>query len=205
MAGKINTLEGIEPATPSASYGSTYIDSADGYLKHKDDAGAVTFLSRRNGFIDYNDGATAGTPITLVANTWTDITNDGAGSFGNSSYKPSGVTDLLDTATGYFDLTELAFGTVVFIRNDFTVTPTLANQILEMRYSLGTGGSAYTLEKLIGRLDTGGGTPVPLALSADMLYVGDANTRDNPVKLQVRLTGAGTVVNQGSVINVHYQ
>ena len=38
-----------------------------------------------NGFIDYNDTTGA---VTLTANTWTTIPNDGAGSFSNDTYKP---------------------------------------------------------------------------------------------------------------------
>jgi len=40
------------------------------------------------GFIDYNDTSTSATPITLVADTWTTIPNDGLGAFSNDSYKP---------------------------------------------------------------------------------------------------------------------
>ena len=52
------------------------------------------------GFAYYEDAATTGTPINLTAATWTDLTNDKAGSGTLTTYKPSYVTgDLWDSAT----------------------------------------------------------------------------------------------------------
>ena len=157
---------------------------------------------RGSGFIDYNDSATTTTPITLVAGTWTTITNDGLGSFTNKSYPPAGVTELMDTSTGAFDPTELSFGDTMLIRNDFTITPNTNNTLLELRYQLGTGGGAYTLEKIINRLDSGSGIQYRFSLEPDLIYMGDSNTRDNPIVLQVKLSGNGTLVNAGSAITV---
>ena len=43
----------------------------------------MTYIPNLNGFADYNDAVTTVTPIILTANTWTDIPNDGLGSFTN--------------------------------------------------------------------------------------------------------------------------
>ena len=155
------------------------------------------------GFIDYNDTSTSTTPITLVADTWTTIPNDGLGAFSNNSYKPNGnVTELMDTSTGAIDPTGLQLGDTILIRNDFTVNPNTNNASLEFRYQLGTGGGAYTLGKRLGRLDEGSGTDYRFSLSPDLIYMGDTNTRDNPITLQVKLTSGGTLVNAGTVIQV---
>ncbi len=155
------------------------------------------------GFIDYNDTSTASTPITLVADTWTTIPNDGLGAFSNDSYKPDGdVVELMDTSTGAIDPTGLHLGDTMLIRNDFTVNPNTNNASLEFRYQLGTGGGAYTLGKRLGRLDEGSGTDYRFSLSPDLIYMGDTNTRDNPITLQVKLTSGGTLVNAGTVIQV---
>lgn len=161
-----------------------------------------TIPTRVNGFGDYNDTTTGSTPITLSANTWTTITNDGAGAFTNLSYLPTGVTQLMDTSTGSFDFSELALGDVVMIRNDFTVTPSTNNALLELRYQLGNGGGLYTLTTIIGRLDSGSGQPYRYSLVPQMIYMGDTNTRDNPVTLQLRLSSNGSVTNAGSAIGV---
>ena len=153
------------------------------------------------GFIDYNDAGTAVSPITLAANTWTTLTNNGAGSFTNKTYAPEGVSELMDEVSA-FDFSSLALGTSVLIRNDFSVTPDTNNALLELRYQLGLGGGAYTLETIIGRLDSGSGIPYRFSLNPNFIYMGDANTRDNPAYLQIRLSSNGTVINAGSVIQV---
>ena len=71
-----------------------------------------------------------------------------------------------------------------------------------MRYQLGDGAGAYTLETVIGRLDDGSGKDYRFALKPDLIYMGDANTRDNPVTLQVKLSTSGSVSNAGSVIQL---
>ena len=155
------------------------------------------------GFIDYNDTSTSITPVTLVADTWTTIPNDGLGAFTNKTYKPDGnVTELMDTSTGAINPTGLNIGDVILIRNDLKVNPNTNNASLEFRYQLGTGGSAYTLGKRLGRLDEGSGVDYRFSLSPDLIYMGDTNTRDNPISLQVKLTSGGTLTNAGTVITV---
>lgn len=152
-----------------------------------------------NGFIDYNNtiGATA-----LTANTWTDIPNDGAGAFTNKNFPATGVTELMDVATGYIDCTELSLGDTILIRNDFKVNPSTNNALLELRYELGNGGGLYTLETILGRLDSGSGQDYRFSLKPDLIYMGDTNTRDNPIKIQVRCSSNATLTNAGSVIQV---
>ena len=108
-----------------------------------------------HGFIDYNDTSTGISPLVLVGNVWTPIPNNGLGAFTNKNYKPSGITELMDTSTGKIDPTEIPLGSTILVRNDYTVTPNTNNALLEFRYTLGGGGGAYTLEKIIGRLDSG--------------------------------------------------
>jgi len=155
--------------------------------------------SDQNGFIDYND--TTGS-FSISADTWTDLPNDGLGAFTNKNYPPTGVTELMDTSTGYLDVSELALGDNILIRNDYSINPNTNNAQLRFRYELGSGGSAYTLEKIIGRLDSGSGQDYRFSLTPDLIYMGDTNTRDNPIKLQVYCTSNATVTNAGTVITV---
>jgi hypothetical protein len=151
------------------------------------------------GFIDYNDASGS---FTISANTWTDLPNDGAGAYTNKTYAPDGVTELMDSSTGYIDPTQTTLGDVLLVRNDFTVNPNTNNALLEFRYSLGGGAGAYTLPTIIGRLDSGSGTDYRFTLRADKIYMGDDNTRLNPIKLQVRLSANATVTNAGTVITL---
>ena len=152
-----------------------------------------------SGWIDYND--TTG-DVAMLADTWTTIPNNGAGPFSNATYRPSGVNQLLDTSTGAIDVSQLSLGDFILIRNDFTVTPTINNSALEFRYTLGAGLGAYTLEQSLGRLDRGSGVPYRFSLRIDSIYMGDTNTRDNPIGLQVKCSSAATLNNAGLVIEV---
>lgn len=152
-----------------------------------------------NGFADYNN---TDNPTSITEDTWTTIPNDGLGAFSNSTYIPAGVTRFIDTSTGQFDFSDLSLGDSVLIRNDFSINPDTNNALLEMRYQLGDGAGAYTLETVIGRLDDGSGKDYRFALKPDLIYMGDANTRDNPVTLQIKLSASGTVSNAGSVIQL---
>jgi len=152
-----------------------------------------------NGFIDYND--TTGS-ISLVSDTWTTIPNDGQGAFSNDTYKPQGVTDLMDVSDGSIDPTQLTLGDTILIRNDFKINPNTNNALLEFRYELGNGGGLYTLESTLGRLDDGSGKDYRFSLKPDLIYMGDTNTLNNPIRLQVKLSTNGTLLNAGSVIQL---
>lgn len=154
------------------------------------------------GFIDYNDAATSTTPIALVSNTWTTIPNDGLGAFTNKTYKPNGNVIELMNSSGQIDPTGLSLGDVIFIRNDFKVNPNTNNASLKFRYVLGTGAGEYTLENSLGRLDEGSGKDYRFSLKVDKIYMGDTNTRDNLITLQVNCSSSGTLVNAGTAISV---
>ena len=151
------------------------------------------------GFMDYNDATGS---ISLVANTWTDVPNDGLGAFTNKAYKPEGVTELLDVSTGYLDASETELGDTILVRNDYQVNPNTNNALLEFRYELGNGAGIYTLEKIVGRLDSGSGQYYRFSLEPDLIYMGDTNTKDSPIKLQLRLSTNGTLTNAGSAITL---
>ena len=152
-----------------------------------------------NGFIDYNDTTGA---VSITSNTWTDIPNNGAGAFTNKTYKPNGVTEFIDVLTGAIDVSEINLGDTILIRNDFKINSNTNNALLELRYQLGAGANIYTLETNIGRLDNGSGIDYRFSLKPDLIYMGDTNTKDNPIKIQIRLSTNGTLTNAGSVIQL---
>lgn len=151
------------------------------------------------GFEDANDSVTAGSPIALVADTWTSLTNDAGGGFSNTAYLPSGITSLFNGTTGKIDPTQLALGEAILVRNDFTITPNVNGAFAEFQYTLGTGGNAYTLPVPLGTLSNGGGIAYRFQFT-DFIYMGDTNTRDNEIGLQVRCSEEGSVVNAGSAV-----
>jgi len=196
-----------DDSTAGYSKGSLWLYDGVVYVCADAAAGAAvwagvgqTNLANNLFFVDYNDTSSAASPVTLVADTWTTLPNDGLGAFTNTTFLPSGVSLL--GAGGAIDISDLALGSDVSIRPDFTVTPTSNNSSISFRFSLGTGAGAYTLETNLGRLDLGAGIPYRFSLLTLYVYAGDTNTRDNPVALEIKLSGGGTVVNAGMALQV---
>ena len=158
----------------------------------------ISPTSVKAGFIDYND--TTG-EINLLADTWTDVPNNGAGPFSNSLFPPPGVTQLIDTNTGYLDFSQLALGAQLLIRTEFKVIPDTNNSLVEVRYLLGQGAGEYPLQFLSQRLDSGSGKPYPFTPSFP-IYMGDLNTQGGVGKLQIKLSTTGKFINSGSYIKV---
>ncbi len=152
----------------------------------------------KTGFIDYNDNTG---DLSIVAETWTDVPNNGLGAFTNKTYKPTSINDVLDGSTGYLDFSELTLGSQLLIRNDFTITPNTNNSLLEVRYVLGQGAGEYALKFWSERLDSGSGIGYQRVISFP-IYMGDTNTSNGVGKLQVKLSTNGTVNNSGSYIKI---
>lgn len=201
-----STKANFEALNQKSAKGVIYVEEDTGNIKVGDGTTPYNDLPSRgpvdaHGFVDYNDTSTSSTPVTLVDNTWTAIPNDGLGAFSNNRL-PSGVTSLLDDSTGAILVNELPIGSSIIVRMDYTVTPVSNNSALDFRYTLGAGAGAYTLETTVSRLDEGSGIPYRQALVTHYIYIGDDNTKDNPIQPQVKLSGGGTLVNAGMVIEV---
>jgi len=153
-----------------------------------------------NGFANYSDTTTGGSPIALTGGVWTALTNDQAGAVTNEDFLPTGVASMMQS--NKIDVSDLELGDVILLRPDFTVTPGTNNQLMSLRYTLGTGGNAYTLPLPGSRLDQGGSQPYRFAMDSKLVYMGDANTRDNLIGLEIMTSGSGTVVNSGIAIAV---
>tara|TARA_R110002167_G_scaffold15473_1_gene61455 strand:+ start:281 stop:1051 length:771 start_codon:yes stop_codon:yes gene_type:complete len=168
-----------------------------------DESGGGSDVSAHHGFFDYNDTSTSTSSISLLADVWANVPNDGLGTFTNIDYIPTGMTKLMDTSNGSLDFTELTLGSDVLIRIDFNVTPQTNNALLESRYVLGTGAGLYSLPIVSRRLDSGAGIPYSSEKGSFYIYMGDTNTLDNPGILQVKLSTGGTLVNNGLAIKVY--
>lgn len=152
----------------------------------------------KDGFADYNNASGS---ITLSPGVWTTLTNDGAGAFTNTNYLPPGVARLMDTSNGELDFSDLDLGDEIEIRQDVTVTPIVNGAQVEIRIQLGTGGVAYYLTHSTAVLNQGGGVDYPL-IQFLRVYLGDANTANNPGVIQIRCTEQASVTNNGSYISV---
>ena len=153
----------------------------------------------RQGFADYNDSATATSPISLVANSWAVVTNDTLGAFTNTTYIPDGVSSLF--SSNEIDVSDLELGDAILIRYDFTITPQVNGSFAELRLSLGSGGGAYHLNRPIGTLANGAGYQYQVT-GEFYVYMGDTNTRDNPIGLEAKCSENAVLQNAGMVIQV---
>lgn len=150
------------------------------------------------GFAFYEDAATSSTPIAIVAETWTELTNDKAGEGTLTTYKPSYVSgDLWDSATNTIDLDEVPNGKVVIVRTDFECTPSSSNQHIDGR--LYFPDIAKELHFL--HADMGSQHAEHHFVHTSMFYV-DSNIQTSDVKIQVQCSGAGSVKVNGFVITV---
>jgi len=144
-----------------------------------------------SGFVDYSH---SGGGQAAAANTWITLNNDGAGASTNTGSLPSGVTSML--LSNSVDLSDLSIGDYIVVRSTFAVTPTTNNQSIDLQYTLGTGVASYTVGGFAGQLRQGAGISEKFSIT-ELIYVGDANTRNNPVGIQVRTSGPSTIQNIG--------
>ena len=197
----IITVSDTAPVSPDA--GALWLDSTQtklyAYYNDGDSSQWVSVNSgsstagAKTGWMDYNDSTGS---FSISADTWTDVPNDGAGSFTNKAYKPPSVSDILDASTGYLDFSDLPLGSEMSIRHDITVRPNTNNALFEMRYLLGTGAGEYSLNFLSERLDSGSSVDYQ-RVTTFPIYMGDTNTKNNAGKLQTRLSTPGTITNAG--------
>jgi hypothetical protein len=143
----------------------------------------ITAETVRMGLMDYNDLATATTPISVTGGAgFVDLTNDGLGPFTNKTYKVAGVGELWDVATNLFDWSDLSLGDQVNIRFDAEVVTTSPNQTVTIQLLVAVGGSPYTLLYSESNFKNSG----PHEINRfSMVYMGDANTLNNGAKFQI--------------------
>jgi len=150
------------------------------------------------GFVFYEDAATAVTPINITADTWTDLTNDKAGSGTLTTYKPTYITgDLWDSATNTIDLDEIANGKVVVVRTDFEYTPDSSNQHIDAR--LYFPDISKELHFLHG--DLASQHDENHFVHTMQFYV-DSNIQTSDVKIQVQASGSGDLKVNGFMITI---
>lgn len=148
------------------------------------------------GLIDYNDLATASTPLVVtVAGSPVVLTNDGAGPNTNKDHLPPGVTELWNVSTDVFDWSELKLGDMVDIRLDITVITASVNTEIKVDLHLGTGGGAYTIPFITEiNFKNTGNHPVN---RFNGIYMGDLNTLDNGGQFKISTDKDCTVIVNG--------
>lgn len=204
---EIHITEQTEPSTPQAGKLKVYADSVDNRLKQIDSAGVVKDLTDsavpsdncKIGFFDYNDAGTAGTPIVCLAGVTTVLTNDGAGSFTNKTYKPAGVTDVWDEVDS-FDWSQLKLGDMIDIRIDVSLTTTSVNTSVQVDLHLGTGAGAYIIP-FITDMDFKDAS-THLLNKYNGIYMGDTNTLNNGGQFKLTADKDATAIVNGWYVKI---
>lgn len=135
-----------------------------------------------------------GASVTLTsAGTWYPLINDAAGALTSTAYAVTGHGSIWDTSTNRIDLSSLSIGDRVHCRIDLTPTTTTVNTALSCRLILqegllnvpiGCGAPAYY--KSAGTQDS--------IVFEPTITVFNANTRDYPVRVEVKADTAGSSV-----------
>lgn len=171
------------------------LETANQTVVSKINSATLTDETVRMGMQDYNDLATATTPIAVPGtSTFIDITNDGIGPATNKIFKVTGVGELWDTTAQLFDWTSLKLGDQVNVRLDLEVTTSSPNQTVVVQMLVAVGGSTYTLAYSENNFkDTG-----PHEINRmSLIYMGDTNTLDNGAKFQIASDASADVEVRG--------
>lgn len=143
-----------------------------------------------SGWQDWNDIATATTPITLSASP-VGLTNDGLGLFTNLDYKVNGHGNIWDTTANQFDWSSLNLGDTVDFRLDALITTSSPNVEIttEIELAIGTAGP-YTLSLDRRNFKTAGTYEI---LRWSSVYMGDQSTLTGGARFVMSADGAATV------------
>lgn len=132
------------------------------------------------GYLDYNDTATAITPIEVAAATPTKLTNNGLGAFTRKTAAPDGVTDLWDTVTNALDFTELKLDDQILLRGHIKVTTFSPNTDVNVSLKLAVGSLNIDLPIIQNAYKTAG---VYEIVGAFPFYIGAQDILDDPGEL----------------------
>tara|TARA_R110000851_G_scaffold16046_2_gene52518 strand:+ start:9335 stop:9895 length:561 start_codon:yes stop_codon:yes gene_type:complete len=155
--------------------------------------GNLNFLDKKMGWVDYNDAATAVTPIPLtLADTFYPMTNDGLGPFTNKTYKIPTHGEIWNAGTGLFDFSSLKLGDTVDYRLDLTFITSGANRDLAASIELGIGTAGPYSLTIGSKSYKSAGSYQEVVFSG--IYMGDANTLSGGGRFVVKSDGTGDEV-----------
>lgn len=164
------------------------ISTADTVLLNHITSAAVARYT--HGIEDHNSTDPALTP---ASGGRTRLLNNSLGAYTNLNYKIPGRGNIWNSGTDSFDFLNagLVIGDTVTIRLDLTVTTASTHDGIEIELDLGAGASTYTLH--LGE-HTWRSSGVHNLTVVSEIYMGDANTLNNPGTLYVTPNASGTSI-----------
>lgn len=160
----------------------------------------IEVLQNSFGFVDYADSATAVTPISLAAATWTNLTNNKLGAQTLVKLPPD-VGVLWNSSTNRFDFSTLPLYTQLTGRFDITITTSGNNQDVDLQALVGIGSpSAFSFPLMTQvRFATAGTHRLNVY---NGMYIGSTDVKNNPASIQIRSSGTASVVVGGWYVTI---
>ena len=150
------------------------------------------------GFIDYDDSLTSGTPISLLSGVDTALTNDGLGADTFKGFAPATVADVW--LSNAFDFTDLSVGSEVGIRLDVIVTTLTPNTDLSINLLLGGGLIPFTIPFMSEQTYKSAGAHSINVYNR--FYIKDSNALNGYGKFMVTADSAATAVVNGWYVSI---
>lgn len=188
----VTGMSNVPMADIIAENGTDFTDLATFETWKNENTGKSDASANGAGWFDYNDSATAITPITITGGGgFVDLTNDELGGFTNKNYPPFGITDVYDADNNRFDWSELKLGDTVDIRLDLEVITSSTNTEIDVFLLMADGVGSYQIPfvaeqnyKTVGTYNVN---------RYNGVYMGDSNTLDNFAKFQMKSDKTCTV------------
>lgn len=154
------------------------------------------------GVYDYNDAATAVTPINAATpGTWYTLTNDTLGTNTLTTYGFPGVASVWSAADSAFDFSGLSLGDTADIRIDVVVTTSAAVQEVSIHLFADDGGAGEYEVPVLGSQQFAGAGAHAAAVT-QMIYMGNSATLTGNARLKIKSDAACTVVVNGWAVRV---
>jgi len=182
---KINDLEASAQVNIQSDWNENDIE-ADAYIKNKPEQ-----LFASLGYFDYADLATQTTPITVLPNTQTLLTNDTLGDDTNTSQPPYGVTAIWDADSDEFNFQQLSVGDTVDIRVHLKTTTTTANQKYHIDMKFAFDGPDEFENRIFSQYVKNASEDEQSFVTT--LYIGSESVRTYPARLYITSDDDATV------------
>lgn len=158
-------------------------------------------LQTNYGFVDYNDSATSVTPISLLADTWTKLTNNTLGPYTKDDQLPAGVTRIWNAITNQFVFDELPLNTTIYGRFDIEITTSVLDSVVDLIAVVGVGStSEFEVPLMTSAFFTTSG--VKKIAPFNGMYIGSNDIKNYPTEIRIRSTSACTVKVNGWYVTI---
>ena len=149
--------------------------------------------NNNDGFEYVSDKSHEASAVSLPADTWTKVSNDGASSSTKRQHLPEGVTRIYDVTNDVIKLDQLPKNGWVVFRFGIKVIPNVDNVTLKTRIAWTTGsGFTFYLTSPGALLNDGAGIEYEEQFTLTF-YVGDDDTKEGSGILQARADGTCSI------------